>query len=429
MSYQPNANQTEGAVYTQGQVGIAGGVRKDATGAPSGVADGDVHPFVFNQEGRLKTSTQPAIYDAITGTITANGQTVSADVSRASNVMFHVTGTFSTVNCTFEGSLDGGTTWFTVQAVRSNANTIETTTGNLSATPAYAWEASVNALTNFRLRATAYTSGTQTWRILPGAYATEPIPAAQISGTQPVSLTSTTITSVIPTTAATALGKARDSAIGATDTGVAVLGVRRDAPTAETPVAGDYVVPQVSANGEQWVGMAASATNSPSKARDGVAGASDVGIPAQFIRRDAPTAVTPIAGDYEFAQISNLGGQYVHPVAHTAGGATPYKLVSAASTNATSVKASAGQIYSIAATNSNAAVRYLKLYNKASAPTVGTDTPVQVYMLPAGGGIALSIPVGMAFATGIAFAITSGAADSDSGTVLANENIVSLTYL
>lgn len=61
------------------------------------------------------------------------------------------------------------------------------------------------------------------------------------------------VLSLVPGTAATSLGKARDSAIGATDTGVAMLGVRRDSPTAETPIAGDYIVPQYSANGEAWV--------------------------------------------------------------------------------------------------------------------------------------------------------------------------------
>lgn len=367
MSYQPNANQEQGAVYTASKVGIGGGVRQDAGGAPSGVADGDVHPFIFNEEGRLKVSSQPALYTPTTGTITGNGQNVSVDVSRASNLMFHVTGTFSTVNCTFEGSIDGGTTWFTVQAARTNANTIETTTGNLSATPAYAWEASVNALTNFRVRSTAYTSGTQTWRFTPGSFATEPIPAIQTHA--------------------------------------------------------------VTGSGNFAVTMAANATTTPAKARDGVAGATDTGIPNLFVRRDAPTAVTPAAGDWEIPQISNLGAQYVAPTAHTAGGATPYKLNSAATTNATSVKASAGQVYSIVATNTNASARYLKLYNKASAPTVGTDTPVQVYMLPAGGGVSIALPVGMVFSTGIALATTTGAADSDTGAVAANEIIVNLTFL
>lgn len=202
MSYQPIPTYTEDVASSGGETGIQIlGIRQDADTSPVN-ASGDWHTLIFDEVGRLKVGTAPVSIAATTGTITANGQTVSVDVSRSSNIMFYCTGTFSTVNCTFEGSIDGGTSWFTVQAVRSNANTIETTTGNLSAAPAYAWEASVNGLTNFRLRATAWTSGTQTWRIQPGSYATEPIPAAQISGTQPVSgsLTSAGTTTNTPAT-------------------------------------------------------------------------------------------------------------------------------------------------------------------------------------------------------------------------------------
>lgn len=155
------------------------------------VADGDLNTFNLDEEGRLKVASKPASYAAITGNVTSATSTVFANTTRFSNLMIHCKGTFAGVNVTFEGSLDStnGTdgTWFTVQAIRSNANTIETTTGVLGAAPAYAWELSVNALTYFRVRATAWTSGTQVWTFIPGTYATEPIPGAQISGTQPVS--------------------------------------------------------------------------------------------------------------------------------------------------------------------------------------------------------------------------------------------------
>lgn len=49
------------------------------------------------------------------------------------------------------------------------------------------------------------------------------------------------VLSVVPGTGATALGKAVDSAAGATDTGVALLAVRDDALTTLTPADGDYV--------------------------------------------------------------------------------------------------------------------------------------------------------------------------------------------
>lgn len=160
--------------------------------------DGDFTVLKLDEQGRLKVSTKPASYPDITGNITAvqasisvpvAGGTVEGDVSRCSNVMMFCTGTFSTINCTFEGSLEasGDTVWFGVQAIRTNANTIETTTGNLSAQPAYAWELSVNGLKRVRVRCTARTSGTQSWRFVLGTYATEPIPGAQVSATQPVS--------------------------------------------------------------------------------------------------------------------------------------------------------------------------------------------------------------------------------------------------
>lgn len=115
----------------------------------------------------------------------------------------------------------------------------------------------------------------------------------------------------------------------------------------------------------------------------------------------------------------------------TSGGLTMHKTISAATTNATSVKASAGQVYSVQVFNTNAAARYLKLYNKASAPTVGTDTPVKTLTIPGattGAGLVLSWPQGLAFGTGIAFALTTGAADSDTAAVAANEIIVGLDY-
>jgi len=108
---------------------------------------------------------------------------------------------------------------------------------------------------------------------------------------------------------------------------------------------------------------------------------------------------------------------------------TPYKLLSAATTNATSVSAVANTLlYGIYISNINAAVRYVKFYNKASAPTVGTDTPVFVLAVPTAAPVALSFPAGINFTTGLAFATTTGAADSDTAAVALNEVIVNLVY-
>lgn len=109
--------------------------------------------------------------------------------------------------------------------------------------------------------------------------------------------------------------------------------------------------------------------------------------------------------------------------------ASTYHLISAASTNAGVVKASAGLVTGYYLVNTALAFSYVKLYNKASSPTVGTDTPRCVYGVPpsSAANVVLTIPV--AFETGIAIATTLGIADSDSTGVGANEVAVTLYYL
>lgn len=248
----------------------------------------------------LPVAASPVAGTATTGNITASGQSISMDVSKASNVVLYVTGTFAGFNGTFEGSIDGGTNWFAIQAARTNANTIELTTGAISAAPAYAWELSVNALTHIRLRATALTSGTVAVRMLPGAYATEPIPAIQTH-----------------------------------------------------PVTG---------SGNFAVTMAANATTTPAKARDGAAGASDTGIPAWFVRRDTPTTVTPVAGDWEPAQIDSQGSQWVREKPNTTSAVTSV----AAATSSTTLLALNAQRRGATIHNDSTAILYLKLGATAS---------------------------------------------------------------
>lgn len=113
----------------------------------------------------------------------------------------------------------------------------------------------------------------------------------------------------------------------------------------------------------------------------------------------------------------------------TSGGAAIHRRISDGTTNAQSIKASAGQVYGIVASNLNAAARYLKLYNKASAPVVGTDTPVMTILIPPNSsGIVLPIAVGAEFTVGIASALTTGAGDADATAVAANDIIFHVLY-
>lgn len=307
----------EDAVHVSGDKGIMLlAIRSDQDIATAN--DGDYSALKLDEKGRLKVASTPASYADITGSISAIqatiatpvvGGTVIGDVSRASNVMMFCTGTFAGINVSFEGSLEAiGENWFSVQAVRSNANTIETVTGALSGMPVYAWELSVNALARVRVRCTARTSGTQNWLFKLGTYATEPIPATQVTGTQSIS---GSVSAIITTT--------------------------------------------------------------------------------------NPTVST---------------------------------INSTASTNATSVKNTAGNVFNISVSNISTSIRYLKLYNKSSAPTVGTDVPILTIPIAATSFQNIGFGTfGFRFSAGIALAITGAAIDNDTTTIGVSEVKIITAYL
>jgi hypothetical protein len=109
--------------------------------------------------------------------------------------------------------------------------------------------------------------------------------------------------------------------------------------------------------------------------------------------------------------------------------ASVFKRISTADTNAAIIKSSAGRVYSIFASNNSLSWRYLKIYSKASSPTVGTDVPVAVYGIPPGSSIAPNYAdIGLYVATGMAISITAGIADSDATAIAANEVAVTITY-
>lgn len=120
------------------------------------------------------------------------------------------------------------------------------------------------------------------------------------------------------------------------------------------------------------------------------------------------------------AGTNTIGGVIQKPTA-TAGGHTLSRVNAAASTNATNLKASAGNLLRISVFNVAAYSVFLKFYNKASAPTVGTDTPTRTIPIPAGTGFAEEYVYGAPFATGISYAITKLQADSDTTVVVAGD--------
>lgn len=100
---------------------------------------------------------------------------------------------------------------------------------------------------------------------------------------------------------------------------------------------------------------------------------------------------------------------------------------SAASANPTSVKATNANVYRVMGVNTNAAIRYLKLYDLASSPTVGTDTPKVTLALPAQAVFNYDLD-GLWFPAGLGFGLVTGAADNDT-TGVGSGDILGLNIL
>jgi len=116
--------------------------------------------------------------------------------------------------------------------------------------------------------------------------------------------------------------------------------------------------------------------------------------------------------------IANDSTGVVQMVPGTTGGTSTCYLSSAASTNSTNCKASAGQVYGFQVINTTSSIYYLRMYNSASAPTCSSATGfVRTIPIPhasgAGSGVGFSQTVGSAYGTGIGFCLTGGGSSTD----------------
>ena len=129
---------------------------------------------------------------------------------------------------------------------------------------------------------------------------------------------------------------------------------------------------------------------------------------------------------------------YLYPLVTTVpselGGLSVSSLISAATNNATVVKASAGQLYGFDLFSLDQTPVYLKFYDTASTPTPGTTTIKLRYGAPAvGSALALQktfsyFPHGIVFSTGIALALVTGITDADNTSVAASEILLNVYY-
>jgi hypothetical protein len=141
---------------------------------------------------------------------------------------------------------------------------------------------------------------------------------------------------------------------------------------------------------------------------------------AAGVRQDANTPVT-VDGDPHPLLVDSVGRLKV--TAPIATGSS-YTRVTTASTNAASIKASPGNLFSLSLSNPTATATFVKLYDKASAPTVGTDVPVVTVPVAASSCVALTLgSIGKLFATGIAIAVTAAAVATDTANAVAGVQI------
>lgn len=240
----------------------------------------------------------------VTGTFTNATQTTSVTANNLDgygNTLISINGTYGTATAVFEGSDDGGTTWYAVQAARDNSNVIELGYTNLTNTN-QTWQINNPGFDSLRVRSTAVTSGTVNVRLsssaapvasgtIVGIGLALPAGSAVIghviadsgsttavtqatgtnlhtvldSGTLTTLTTLTGTTTLTPGTGATNLGKAEDAAHTTGDTGVLILGVRNDnAATTTTNANADYN--QISTDGTGTVFVRQSPSNTPTLA-------------------------------------------------------------------------------------------------------------------------------------------------------------------
>lgn len=233
-------------------------------------------------------------------------------------------------------------------------------------------------------------------------------------------------TSVVPGVAATNLGKAEDAGHTTGDTGVFVLAVRNDTPTALATTTLDYIPLTTDSLGATWT-RSTGELSDDSIFTPGTSRVFPIGHTADEVGTDSVDE-----GDIGAPRMTLDRKSIVNIQAHVRGGATSFMIVSAASTNGTLVVGSVAQIYMATASSATSVVRYLKLYNKASSPTVGTDTPVYTFAIPgntAGAGTNIPVPtVGLEFPLGIAMAVTAFPAITDTTSIGLNDVVVNLAY-
>lgn len=246
-----------------------------------------------------------------------------------------------------------------------------------------------------------------------GAQTTQGIPNCISVGT------STPLPVVTTTTTGAPLDVEGNVASGTADSGNPVKVGGRYNATQPVPVDGQRLDFQMSPGGQLYVSNAMTqltGVDGFSNAQIGYPVSSSSGaIGSRLIQNVGPSLFNGTTWD-RFRSINGTltagtGTQAVAiaPTSAAAGGITP--VVTSAAANNLVLKASAGNMYSVFASNQTATAGFLVILNATAAPGDGAITPLECAALPASGNAAISYLPGppSVFSTGITAVVTSGA--------------------
>lgn len=232
------------------------------------------------------------------------------------------------------------------------------------------------------------------------------------------------VTSIVPGTGATNLGKAEDSAHSSGDVGVMDLGVSNEGQAQLSSTDGEYTPKAVSTRGNTYV----------EGNKDH--GSTDSGYPVKVggkYNSTPPTLSANQRGDLQLdvsanlkiaeqftaqAEDNTLGVVYTleKPIASSTSAVT---LDTSSAAEASSVaKASAGRLYGFVFSNGNGATRYLQFFNSTTVPA-DTTVPFLVFRVATGETLHWEFNKGIPFSNGISWCNSStqntktiGSADS-----------------
>jgi hypothetical protein len=321
--------------------------------------------YPYNNPTYIPTATLAAQTFTATGAYTFNTNGVASATVR-------VTGTRVALVAAVQGTNDG-TNWTTLQVIPVGGGSVAT-----SITANGFWMVNTAAFTKIRVNITTLTTGNA---VVQAAGTLSPN-AIYVMNPQAI----TGPVGVIGTDGTSTLDCAADGSCEADLTRVAGAAIKTGAGTAS----GSIRV-ELPTDGTGKVGLIA-----------GSALVGKVGI----------DQTTP--GTTNLVSIGTDGVAGAKPTAATTGGGSMAQIISTASTNATSLKGSAGTLYALTATNTNAAAAYLKLYDKATAPTCNSDTVL--FTVPLAQNVPANVDlgaVGAAFTLGIGACITGAQAAND----------------